>query len=182
MKFNKHSNQLGHAFLGASKYHWLKYDEEKLIQTYKSFRAAEMGTRLHNFAAECIELRQKLPKQEKTLNLYVNDAIGFKMITEQVLYFSKNCYGTADAIVFKNDLLRIHDLKTGVSPASPIQLEIYCALFCLEYSVKPEKIKFECRLYQHDARYIHEPTADGIQFIMNKIIVNDRIIDKLNGG
>ena len=135
MRFNKHLNLVGHAFLGASRYHWLKYDEEKLIQAYKNHRAAALGTELHELAEKCIKLKQKLPKDKKTLNLYVNDAIGFKMTTEQTLYYSPNCFGTADAISFRDNYLRIHDLKTGVSPASPIQLDIYVALFCLEYKV-----------------------------------------------
>lgn len=75
---------------------------------------------------------QKLPRLNKTLNAYVNDAIGYKMIPEQILFYSDNCFGTADAIVFRNGLLRIHDLKTGVIPAHMEQLEVYAALFCLE--------------------------------------------------
>ena len=91
MNFNNHSNLNGlHAFLGASKYHWINYDDEKLIQSFEKYKAAQKGTELHEFAATCIKLGQKLPKQKKTLNMYVNDAIGFKMTPEQVLYFSDN--------------------------------------------------------------------------------------------
>ena len=112
MQWNDHSRLTGqHAFLGASKYHWLNYDAQRLADAYLSFQAKEKGTRLHAFAAECITLRQKLPKSKKTLNAYVNDAIGFRMIPEMVLYYSENCFGTADAISFNDDLLRIHDLK-----------------------------------------------------------------------
>lgn len=98
MQWNDHSRLTGqHAFLGASKYHWLNYDAQRLADAYLSFQAKEKGTRLHAFAAECITLRQKLPKSKKTLNAYVNDAIGFRMIPEMVLYYSENCFGTADA-------------------------------------------------------------------------------------
>jgi hypothetical protein len=151
MNFNSHSNLRGqHAFLGASKYHWVNYSDEKLIQSYTRFLATKRGVVLHSFAAQCIELGQKLPKSKKTLNMYVNDCIGFKMIPEQVLYYSENCFGTADAISFRSNTLRIHDLKTGEIPAHMEQLEVYAALFCLEYHLKPDKINTELRIYQND--------------------------------
>ena len=118
MIFNKHSNLEGqHAFLGASKYHWINYSEDKVADSYLRFLATVRGTELHDFAARCIRLGQKLPKSQKTLNMYVNDAIGYKMHPEQVLYYSENCFGTADAIGFRNNFLRVHDLKTGEVPA-----------------------------------------------------------------
>lgn len=89
-----------HAFLGASKYHWVNYDESKVAEAYAKFKAVQRGTELHEFAAQCIRLGIKLPKSQKTLNMYVNDAIGFKMTPEQVLYYSDNCFGTADATAF----------------------------------------------------------------------------------
>ena len=135
MNFNNHSNLAGfHAFLGASRYHWINYDEKKIEESYNKHQATILGTRLHEFADECIQLGIKLPKSRKTLNLYVNDAIGFKMQTEQVLFYSENCFGTADTICFRNNKLRIHDYKSGSTPASFRQLEIYTALFCLEYN------------------------------------------------
>ena len=101
MNFNKHSALEGqHAFLGASKYHWINYDDEKIATAYANHLATLKGTQLHEFAAQCIRLGQKLPRSEKTLNMYVNDAIGFKMIPEQILVYSENCFGTADAILF----------------------------------------------------------------------------------
>jgi hypothetical protein len=146
-----HFNLTGqHAYLGASKYHWINYDEDKLALAYNRFLAAQKGTELHEFAARCIKLGQKLPKSKKTLNMYVNDAIGYRMKPEQVLYYSDNCFGTADAISFKDGLLRIHDLKTGTTPAHIEQLMIYASLFCLEYKCKPSDIDIELRLYQSD--------------------------------
>jgi hypothetical protein len=141
-----------------------------------------MGTRLHEFACEAIRLGQKLPKTQKTLNMYVNDAIGYKMDTEQPLVYSENCFGTADAISFKQDFLRIHDLKTGETPSSIHQLEIYAALFCLEYDVNPNNIKMELRLYQSDEVVVHEPPAEDILYIMDKIIRFDKEIDKIKMG
>ncbi len=180
MNFNKHSNFNGlHAFLGASKYHWINYDENKVAESYSKFLATQKGTVLHEFAAQCITLGQKLPKSHKTLNMYVNDAIGYKMTPEQILYFSENCFGTADAISFRNGLLRIHDLKTGVIPAHMEQLEIYVALFCLEYKIKPMDIEMELRLYQNDEILYHKPTAPDIVPIIDKIITFDKIINKI---
>ena len=180
MNFNKHSNLEGqHAFLGASKYHWINYDETKLVESYSKYMAAQRGTILHDFAAQCIRLGQKLPKSRKTLNMYVNDAIGFRMTPEQPLFYSENCFGTADAICFRNKLLRIHDYKSGVTPARMEQLEIYAALFCLEYRVKPSDIDIELRIYQLDEILHHKPTAEDIVPIMDKIITFDKLINKI---
>ena len=111
--------------------------------------------------------------------LYVNDAIGFKMIPEQPLFYSENCFGTTDAIVFRNRMLRIHDLKTGVIPAHMEQLEIYAALFCLEYKIKPADIDIELRIYQSNQILYENPTAEIIVPIMDKIITFDKVINKI---
>lgn len=130
MNFNKHFDLEGrHAFLGASKYNWINYEESQLETAYARFQATLRGTELHEFARRCIELRQKLPKSKKTLNMYVNDAIGFNMTPEQPLYYSENCFGTADTIAFRNDFLRIHDYKSGLIPAHMEQLEITARIF-----------------------------------------------------
>jgi hypothetical protein len=180
MNFNKHLNLEGqHAFLGASKYHWINYDEGKIAEAYSKFLAAQKGTELHEFAAQCIRLGQKLPKSKKSLNMYVNDAIGYKMTPEQTLFYSENCFGTADVIGFRDGLLRIHDLKTGATPAKMEQLEIYAALFCLEYRMKPGEIAMELRLYQSDEVIVHEPTVEDIAPIIDKIITFDKIIAKI---
>lgn len=180
MKFNDHKRIEGtHAFLGASSYHWLNYDAEKLATAYRNHLAKIKGTVLHDFAARCIKLKQKLPKSKKTLNMYVNDAIGFRMTPEQPLYYSDNCFGTADAIAFSNNKLRIHDLKTGITPAHMEQLLIYAALFCLEYNIKPGEIEFELRIYQSDEVLIFEPTAEDVLPIMDKIITSDKIITRI---
>lgn len=180
MKFNQHYNLEGcHAFLGASKYHWINYDEAKLDESFRKFRAAQRGTRLHDLAKEHIELGIKMPKSKKTLNMYINDAIGYKMTPEQVLYFSDNCFGTADAISFRNNLLRIHDLKTGEIPAHMEQLEVYAALFCLEYQMAPTTIDMELRIYQNDEIIVHQPSIEDIAPIMDKIITFDKRIQRL---
>ena len=182
MNFNKHSELIGqHAFLGASKYHWLNYDEDKLVQTYLNSLAVQKGTELHELACSLIRLGVKLPKSKSTLNMYVNDAISYRLTPEQPLYFSRNCFGTADAISFneKDHFLRIHDLKTGGTPAHMEQLEIYAALFCLEYRMQPKDIGMELRIYQNNEVLVHSPLGDDIKRIMQTIIVFDGKIEKL---
>ena len=188
MDFIQHSNLKDkHALLSASKWHWLNYDEGKLAKFYETSEAATMGTRLHAFAAESINLGVRLPKTKKTLNLYVNDGIGFKMTTEQVLYYSDNCFGTCDAIAFRKDprtgrdTLRIHDLKTGVTPAHIEQLLIYAALFCLEYSYSPKDIDIILRIYQNDEIIQHNDEPQEVGDVMNKIVKADRYINSMKG-
>jgi len=178
MNFNKHYDLLGeHAFLSASKYHWSNYDEDKLSASYRKYLATIRGTQLHDFGKRCIELKQKLPKNRKSLNCFVNDAIGFRMQPEQPLFYSVNAFGTADAISFRDKYLRIHDLKTGVSPVSMRQLEIYAAYFCLEYKVDPSSIEIELRIYQSDEIVIHKPEAEDILYLMEKIVDFDKRIE-----
>ena len=180
MNFNKHSQLEGqHAFLSASKYSWLNYDEDKLASAYLSFLAIQRGTELHDFAKRCIELGVRLPRNKQTLNMYVNDAIGYHMTPEQVLYYSSNCFGTADAISFRDGYLRIHDLKTGASPTKMDQLEIYAALFCLEYQYKPTEIDTELRIYQSENVVVHNPEPWRILDIMDKVVLFDKRIEKM---
>ena len=180
MNWNDHSNLEGmHAFLGGSKYHWLNYDEDKLITTYRNLLAKEMGVKLHNYAAMSIELRQKLPRSRRTLNAYVNDSINLSMTPEVPLFYSRNCFGTADAISFKKNVLTIHDLKTGVIPAHIEQLEIYAALYCLEYHKKPSDIHTNLKIYQNDEILFHEPSAGEIGMIMDKIVYFDELITRV---
>lgn len=179
MRFAEHSAYEGmHAFLSASKYHWINYDEQKLLDTYATARAAQEGTELHLLAAELIRKRVNLPRNEKTLNRYVNDAIGYLMAPEVMLFFSRNAFGTVDAISYRKKKLRIHDLKNGVNKASVKQLEVYAALFCLEYKIRPSEISIEVRIYQNDDVVIHVPTLDDIVHIMDRIITFDRLIEQ----
>lgn len=180
MIFKEHSELSGqHAFLGASKYHWINYDEEKLIKSYEKHLAIAKGTELHELAHRLIKANVKLPRSQKTLNMFVNDAIGYKMESEQVLYYSENCFGTTDAISFKKNMLRIHDLKTGETTASMSQLLIYAALFCLEYNVKPGSIESELRIYQNNDILVKNPESDEIAHVMDKIITFDNLIDRI---
>ena len=180
MKFNDHSNLKGaHAFLSPSSYHWINYSEDKLALRYKNQQAIAIGTKQHEFARQAIELGVKIRGNAQTLAQYVNDAIGYRMIPEQVLFYSFNCFGTADTILFRNNLLRIHDLKTGETPASMNQLKVYAALFCLEYSVKPGAIDIELRIYKDDDKVIERPEVDEIAHVMDRIVTFDKIIESL---
>lgn len=181
MKFNQHRNLEGlHAPFSPSQSHWLRYDEDKAIEVYMNRQAAELGTKLHKWAKDTIDLGIKQPKSKKSIYAYVNDAIGFRMDTEVVLFYSNNFFGTADAITFRDGVLRIHDLKTGKTPVTMEQLEVYAALFCLEYNMKPSDIDMELRIYQNDEVLYHNPTAEDIVPVMEKIVELDALIDKLN--
>lgn len=183
MHFATHSELAGrHALLSASKYHWIRYSDEKMMTFLETSLLAAFGTRLHEFAKDAIELKQKLPRSEKTLNLFVNDAIGFKMTPELVLFYSINVFGTADAVSFNERtlVLRIHDLKTGVSKASFDQLLIYAAIFCLEYDYKPFELDIQLRIYQNDEvlEYDSETIVEEVTSIMDKIVHFDRLIEQ----
>lgn len=204
MIFNQHSDLEGHhAFLSPSKYSWLNYDQDKLEQAYRRQYANSIGTILHDLAHRCIKNKVKLSKSDRHLILltlldngipqglidandiletiapFVNDALGFRMESEQVLYYSDNAFGTADAISFKDNVLRIHDYKSGVMPVHMDQLYVYAALFCLEYVKKPENIKIELRIYQSGEVIVDNPDPEVIRAIMNKIVESDRYLRKL---
>ena len=185
MNFNRHSELAGrHATMSASKYHWIRYSNEKLLTWFKTQLAAMDGTRLHELAATLITMGVKLPRNAKTLNQYVNDAIGFRMTPEQILFYSIHCFGTVDAIVYRiidgKSELRIHDLKTGITKASFDQLMIYVALFCLEYELRPFEIDFiELRIYQNNDFKAFHPERDEIVHIMDRIVTADRLYSEM---
>lgn len=181
MNFIKHSNLEGlHAPFSASQSSWLRYDDDKAMEVYANRKAAEMGTKLHAWAKQTIDLGIKQKNNKNTLYSYVNDAIGFKMSTEVVLFYSERFFGTADAICFRNGMLRIHDLKTGRLPVHMEQLEVYAALFCLEYKVKPGDIDMELRIYQNNEVIVHNPTAEDIAPIMDKIVHLNKLLERLD--
>ena len=181
MKFHEYSSLEGlHAPFSPSQPSWLRYDDDKAIEVFMNKKAAEMGTRFHQWAKDTIDLGIKQPRSKKTIYAYVNDAIGFKMSTEVVLYYSDRFFGTADSICFRNGMLRIHDLKTGKTPVHMEQLEVYAALFCLEYKIKPSDIDMELRIYQNDQILYHNPTAEDIVPIMDKIVHLNNLLEKID--
>lgn len=183
MIWNNHSKEIpkgSHAFLSPSTYSWCKYDDDKLVRTYINKLAAARGTAIHELAQKLIGMKVRLPDTEDTLNMYVNDAISAKLEPEKQLYYSKFCYGTADAIGVKDGKLTIYDLKTGKIPASFVQLEIYSALFFLEYlQFKPESTRIELRIYQNNEVKVEEPEIDVIVPIMDRIVRFSRALQYL---
>ncbi|MBO7422942.1 MAG: hypothetical protein J6T99_06095 [Oscillospiraceae bacterium] len=198
-----------HAFLSPSAYNWIFFEnpEEDLLKKRVSFYAPIVGTTLHKFACDRIKYRLKYHSREKdslklelyralpidvvdtldldsladNLEVYISDAIGYRMIPEQILYYSDQCWGTTDAIsnfasIEKQKILRIHDLKTGTTPAHIEQLMIYAALFYLQYHKRPGEHKTELRIYQGGEVLVHEPEADEIVPIMDRIQSYDRIL------
>ena len=179
MNFNKHGELEGrHSFLSPSKAYWLNDDDEQLVTRFRNSYATELGTILHDIARKHIKFGYKLNRNDRksiqldlldkgipgsvldglnfdaifaNLSAYVNDSIGFGMKPEVVLYYSDNCFGTTDAISYseKERLLRIHDYKSGTTPAKMEQLMIYAALFCLEYRVRTTNFACELRIYQN---------------------------------
>lgn len=212
MLFNDHSNLKGkHALLSPSSTGWENYTDEelgeKLLRRYLSSYASTVGTVIHEFAAKRIENGLKLNKFEKnslifylldnriprdvinvdqyygTVQQYVNDAIGFGMTQEQVLYYSDNCFGTADAIYYGDRTLRIHDLKTGTTPVHMEQLVKYAALFFLEYRDIPVNYtKTELRIYQGGDIIVYEPEVEEIENMMKHIIKCEKKLYKIKMG
>lgn len=182
MRFNQHSTLSGrHAFLSPSSYHWLNYDYQKLENRYYAAQAARRGTDLHELAHAAISLRVPLDSSNQALSTYVLDAIDLEMSCEQPLFFSDNCFGTADTISFYDGVLRIHDLKTGITPSSPKQLEVYAAIFCLEYDIDPYSIQIELRIYQRAEVLVFEPPPEVIETIMGKIVDFDARVESFKG-
>lgn len=180
MQWKPHLDIKGqHAFLSPSSPSWLNYDEEKLAARYLNHLAVAKGTRMHDVAHELIELGIIQKKSSKTFNSFVNDAIGYRMSSEQPLYFSHNCFGTSDAISCDHGVLRVHDLKTGSTQADIRQLLVYAALYLLEYGVKPDSVKTELRIYQNDEIMVYNPAVDEIVPVMDKIISFDKQLTEM---
>lgn len=183
MNFNEHSSLKGmHAILSPSSYHWIRYkDRDRFEKFVRGKEAIRKGTEDHEFACLCIQRKQRLPKSKATLNMYVNDAIGFRMEPEQPLVYSENCFGTADAILFdeRKKKLRIHDLKTGTIPASMDQLMIYAAIFCLEYKIKPSDITVELRIYQNNEITVYEPDFKELTETIDQVIFANKMVNEI---
>ena len=205
MIWHDHSRLVGtHAFLSASQPSWRNKDATELIEAKKNSYSQQIGTLMHAYAADCIKFREKLKKSDArgvkfdlmrkgipeyaididriypTFMAYVNDAVGYRLSPEVVLYYSSECYGTADAIDVDDKVLRIHDLKTGVKPAKMDQLMIYAGLFYLEYQVKPESIRPELRIYQMDEVLVCKPEIDEIREVMDDIVEKDRVLKSID--
>lgn len=183
MRLNKHSELEGkHSFLSPSSPAWIRYDDSKLERRFLEHLAHVRGTKEHAFAKEAIELGHRLPDEPKTVNMYVNDCIGWRLKPEVALYWSDFCFGTADALGYSASqrVLRVSDLKTGKTPASMDQLLIYAALFCLEYEFsKPWELEFELRIYQSNRIKDYFPTGEEIFTYMDRILTGTRLLETI---
>jgi hypothetical protein len=175
-----------HAVLSPSNYHWLNDSEEKLLTRLHNAQSAARGTRLHAKAAGNIEdgLKMALDGRYPVLARYVNDAIKYEMVPEQMLMYSPYCYGTTDAISFDPDemFLRIHDLKTGVSKSSFDQLYVYAGLFCLEYEIKPFLIQGQLRIYQYEEPDYCDIDQGRLAWVYDRIRTVNRIVEREMGA
>ena len=172
-----------HAFLSPSKYHWLNYDSDKLVSSYRNYRKVSLGTQYHALAEQLIKLAVRLPNTGASLNAFVNDAIGFRMASEVLLYYSARCFGTADAISFDNGVLRIHDLKTGVSQGSMNQLLVYAGLFCLDYKMEAKELEEVYLRIYHDGETIEfSPSPEDVFDVVYRIKEADKIIEAIELG
>jgi hypothetical protein len=143
-------------------------------------RAALEGAEQHRYAAICIEEGIYQDDEKTTVGLYINQCLQYKMSAEVVLFYSPNAYGTVDAIAYSHRRLRISDLKTGATRASEHQLEVYAALFCLEYKVDPFSLRaIELRIYQDARVTLFHGDPYFIKGIMDKIMRFDVIINRL---
>ena len=180
MNFKRHLRLAGeHAFLSPSYYHWINYDPDRLVNRWYTWQKTKQGVEAHQYAAHCIDNKIVQDDDSTLLGMYINDCIDFQMQAEVILYYSDNCFGTADAISFWRNVLRISDLKTGASPTSVHQLEVYAALFSLEYDVDPYDIEIELRIYQDDEVRLYDATPSDILEIAKKIIIFDHRINQL---
>jgi hypothetical protein len=200
MQWNKHLSFEGkHALLSPSKYSWINDSDDEFMQRLCNSYLATMGTLIHKEARDFIFYKRPMTKNERrymevrlmsqgipeavfevvdfekifsNVCNYVKDAVSFRMDPEVVLFYSELCFGTSDAILYdeKKRILRVHDLKTGFTPAKMDQLYVYAALFFLEYSyVKMSDTKIELRIYQNNEVVIDEPGIDIILPIMETI-------------
>lgn len=179
MRFNRHLRLRGeHAFLSPSNYHWINYTPTRLVERWTTAQAAAWGSAQHDYAQQ--EIRAgRLSDHPGMLGTYINDCINERMEPEQILFYSENCFGTADAISFRYNKLRIFDYKSGLIPGSIHQLEVYAALFCLEYEKDPFEIRIELRIYQDDEVVVYDADPEDIAFIMEKIVEFDSQIQQL---
>lgn len=155
----------------------IKYDLVNYIYTKYTKGNTEP---LSSFGQALLDNLDYIPNEvfEAVLH-YINDGISYKMEVEQAIKYSNRIFGHADTIIFKNKLLRIHDLKTGSHEANMEQLEIYAALFCLEYAIRPSEIDIELRMYQWDGIIEHHPTVEDLLPIMDSITGIEKIANNL---
>lgn len=194
-KIVKKVNSMDEAFLGTELHEFaasqislqLKYSTLKdlshsiLSYIYRKYYDEERAE-ITETGNKILQTARVLPKEKLvTLQQYINDGSGFRMKTEQTLVYSDFIYGTADAIRYEDDVLRISDYKSGKHPVSMDQLLVYAALFCLEYKVDPMKTKFHLRIYQQGKIICNEPEGSQILDIANRIVYVNKVATSVRG-
>lgn len=197
-------------FAPSKKYLSRGLTEEQIYNILYSMYAAQIGILIHELCSQLIEEKQPIRKdamrsmiyhtlyQAKipialiqperyidTVVPYVKDAIGYDLIPEQrIVYQYPIAWGTADAIKFNPTKceLRIHDLKTGKTPASLDQLIEYAAYFYLEYHIKPGDCKTILSIYQNGEVITGYPTASDILPIMDNAVALTKYVQNTYGG
>lgn len=160
----------------------------KDIETYMYCKYMYLNENLEvtDYAKKLIANLRTLPKEVfEAVIAYINHGVGFKMNIEQGLQYSEYCFGHADTICFRDNVLRIHDLKTGANPAHMEQLKVYAALFCLEYEIHPRNITIILRLYQWDGIEELVINTESEEFeeliaIMDRIIATEKIAREID--
>lgn len=188
MNLHKNTKLIGaHAFLSPSTYHWLDYDEDKLRRVFFEKQQARRGDQFHAYAQQAIDLKIRQADNGTTLSTYINDAIGYRLTPEFPVFYSVDCFGTCDAIGIREErmpngsrrmILRISDLKTGVTPASMKQLLIYAGIFFFEYGelFSPSDVVVILRIYQNDQFEEYIPDVPEIVSVMSRIKTQAEII------
>ena len=180
-----------HSFASGNIKAYESYDEENLDDVRKGFRNYVRGRypldqdKTASLACMFLDNMRYVPEESwLSVAQFINDGCQYKMNSEQPLWYSDNAFGTTDAISFYRNKLRIHDLKTGDTPAKLMQLNIYAALFCLEYHKQPDQIKIELAIYQFGNVTKESPDPKDIRDLMDLIVEDDRVLNlmSLDGG
>ena len=182
-EYASHQIKLGHKQTSAKNI--LKEVETQIFNKYYIEECNDKGEYVQRLTIHGNDLLMNLkyiPAEcYESVKTFINDAVGYKMDSEKRVYYSRYFWGTTDAIKYDSasGLLRIHDLKTGIKPASFDQLAVYASLFCLEKTIKPETCQFELRIYQNDDISVDEPDSKTIREIMDIIIKRQSLINKI---
>lgn len=152
---------------------------------YNKYTHLSINGEVPDSALQLISHLNSIPREVfEALECYINDGVGFKMSTECPIKYSDEVFGHADTLSFRDNFLRIHDLKTGANPAHMEQLQAYAALFCLEYGpvykFKPGDIQIELRLYQWDEIIVFNPTVEDIAPIIDQIVRINKISENVD--
>ena len=175
-----------HAMFSPSQPSWLHDTDEEFAARYSNKKAAELGTRYHEDAARMIQNRWRMSKSSDpvadNVRAYINDAIKYQMLPEVRLEGTQDFFGTADTIIFRRGLLRVHDLKTGTTKPHMDQLRLYAAYYCMQYGINPNDIQMDLRFYQNNEIVCYEPEFGVIADIISEVRHKDELKRRIDAG